>query len=335
MLPLIAACSKKSNDYDGTSGNFTPYQAGGETSAAATRPAATNSPTVAAAGNPVDKPREWPGIGNSLVGDGKYVAWTVDDGASPEAIRGYAEFSKRTNTRLTFFINASYTGFKEHVSLLRPLVQSGQIQVANHTYSHADLTTLDAEGVKEELQRNEDEIMSMFGVSSKPYFRPPYGRYNDAVLKAAGEVGFTRPVMWNGTTGDEAKTSSRVIYMRCIRYMLPQQIVLGHLNYETIIPILDKVKGLLDDRGLTAVTVRDYYGDASEEEIKAAAPSPTTEAPTQAPTTRYEDEAAASQQATTAPAATTTAPPARATAAPAATTAPAATATTAPAAARR
>lgn len=360
MLPLIAACSKNSNEYDGTSGNFTPYQAGGETSAAATRPAPTNSPTVAAAGNPIDKPREWPGIGNSLVGDGKYIAWTVDDGASPEAIRGYAEFSKRTNTRLTFFINASYTGFKEHVSLLRPLVQSGQIQVANHTYNHADLTTLDAEGVKEELQRNEDEIMSMFGVSSKPYFRPPYGRYNDAVLKAAGEIGFTRPVMWNGTTGDEAKTSSRVIYMRCIRYMLPQQIVLGHLNYETIIPILDKVKGLIDDRGLTAVTVRDYYGDASEEEIKAAAPSPTptpeentpspeatTEAPaptpeptTEAPTTRYEDEAAANQQATqqatTAPAAaTTTAPPARATAAPAATTAPAATATTAPAAARR
>ena len=359
MLPLIAACSKKSNDYDGTSGNFTPYQAGGETSAAATRPAPTNSPTVAAAGNPVDKPREWPGIGNSLIGDGKYVAWTVDDGASPEAIRGYAEFSKRTNTRLTFFINASYTGFKEHVSLLRPLVQSGQIQVANHTYSHADLTTLDAEGVKEELQRNEDEIMSMFGVSSKPYFRPPYGRYNDAVLKAAGEIGFTRPVMWNGTTGDEAKTSSRVIYMRCIRYMLPQQIVLGHLNYETIIPILDKVKGLLDDRGLTAVTVRDYYGDASEEEIKAAAPSPTptpeentpspeatTEAPaptpeptTEAPATRYEDEAAANQQATqqatTAPAAaTTTAPPARATAAPAATTAPAGT-TSASATARR
>ena len=32
--------------------------------------------------------------------------------------------------------------------------------------------------------------------------------------------------------------------------MLPQQIVLGHLNYETIIPILDKVKGLLMTAGL-------------------------------------------------------------------------------------
>ncbi|MEZ7677797.1 polysaccharide deacetylase family protein, partial [Rothia mucilaginosa] len=174
--------------------------------------------------------------------------------------------------------------------------------------------------------RNEDEIMSIFGVSSKPYFRPPYGRYNEAVLKAAGEIGFTRPVMWNGTTGDEAKTSARVIYMRSLRYMLPQQIVLGHLNYETIIPILDKLKGLLDERGLTPVTIRDYYGDAPEEEIKAAAPSPTatpepsetpsaeatteapsptpTPTPTPAPTPRYEDEVAATRTPSQ-PAATT------------------------------
>ena len=327
MLPLIAACSNKSNnDYDSTSGNFTPYQAGSDSPSVTPRPVATNSPTQSVTGNPIDKPREWPGVGNALVGEGKYIAWTVDDGASPEAIRGYAEFSKRTNTRLTFFINASYVGFKNNVDVLRPLVQSGQIQIANHTYNHTDLTTLDAEGVKEELQRNEDEIMSIFGVSSKPYFRPPYGRYNEAVLKAAGEIGFTRPVMWNGTTGDEAKTSARVIYMRSLRYMLPQQIVLGHLNYETIIPILDKLKGLLDERGLTPVTIHDYYGDASEEEIKAAAPSPTatpepsetpsaeatteapsptpTPTPTPAPTPRYEDEVAATRTPSQ-PAATT------------------------------
>ena len=130
--------------------------------------------------------------------------------------------------------------------------------------------------------------------------------------------------MWNGTTGDEAKTSARVIYMRSLRYMLPQQIVLGHLNYETIIPILDKLKGLLDERGLTPVTIRDYYGDASEEEIKAAAPSPTatpepsetpsaeatteapspTPTPTPDPTPRYEDEVAATRTPSQ-PAATT------------------------------
>ena len=346
MLPLIAACSKKSgNDYDSTSGNFTPYQAGSESPTATPRPAATNSPTQSVTGNPIDKPREWPGVGNALVGEGKYIAWTVDDGASPEAIRGYAEFSKRTNTRLTFFINASYVGFKDNVDALRPLVQSGQIQIANHTYNHADLTTLDADGVKAELQRNEDEIMSIFGVSSKPYFRPPYGRYNEAVLKAAGEIGFTRPVMWNGTTGDEAKTSARVIYMRSLRYMLPQQIILGHLNYETIVPILDKLKGLLDERGLTPVTIHDYYGDASAEEIKAAAPSPTatpepsetpsadatsaapTPTPTPTPTPRYEDEVAATK-ASSQPAATTRASqpaqPQPAATRPAATSAPAA-----------
>ena len=232
------------------------------------------------------------------MGEGKYIAWTVDDGASPEAIRGYAEFSKRTNTRLTFFINASYVGFKDNVDALRPLVQSGQIQIANHTYNHADLTTLDADGVKAELQRNEDEIMS-----------------------------------------------ARVIYMRSLRYMLPQQIILGHLNYETIVPILDKLKGLLDERGLTPVTIHDYYGDASEEEIKAAAPSPTattepsetpsadatsaapTPTPTPTPTPRYEDEVAATK-APSQPAATTRASqpaqPQPAATRPAATSAPAA-----------
>ena len=327
-----------------------PSAAGDADGAASATPLNTPSPTAAASktatsSNPVPEARAWTGPQTGLPGEGKYIAWTVDDGASPEAIRGYAEFSKRTNTRLTFFINASYVGFKDNVDALRPLVQSGQIQIANHTYNHADLTTLDADGVKAELQRNEDEIMSIFGVSSKPYFRPPYGRYNDAVLKAAGEIGFTRPVMWNGTTGDEAKTSARVIYMRSLRYMLPQQIILGHLNYETIVPILDKLKGLLDERGLTPVTIHDYYGDASEEEIKAAAPSPTatpepsetpsadatsaapTPTPTPTPTPRYEDEVAATK-APSQPAATTRASqpaqPQPAATRPAATSAPAA-----------
>ena len=44
-----------------------------------------------------------------------------------------------------------------------------------------------------------------------------------------------------------------MIYTRCIRYMLPQQIVLRYANYETIIPILDKVEGpysmMRSDRG--------------------------------------------------------------------------------------
>ncbi len=59
-----------------------------------------------------------------LPGEGKYIAWTVDDGADPEVVRAYAEFARRTGTRLTFFINYQYPAFKQHRDLLLPLVKS-------------------------------------------------------------------------------------------------------------------------------------------------------------------------------------------------------------------
>jgi polysaccharide deacetylase domain protein len=59
-----------------------------------------------------------------------------------------------------------------------------------------------------------------------------------------------------------------VVLKRTKKYMKPQRIMLGHLNYTTIISLLERIKELLDERGLVTVTLRDYYGEASEEELK-------------------------------------------------------------------
>lgn len=142
-------------------------------SASATPSAAPSSGSTQAPGNPVPTPRPWDGPQTGLVGEGKYVAWTVDDGANPDVVRAYAEFARRTGTRLTFFINGQYPSFEQHRELLLPLVKSGQLQIANHTYSHAALTKLSDEQIVRELTRNDEEIQRLFGVSSKPYFRPP------------------------------------------------------------------------------------------------------------------------------------------------------------------
>jgi probable deacetylase len=207
-----------------------------------------------------------------LPGEGRYIAWTVDDGVSPETIRAYAEFAARTGVRLTFFVNMTYVGFTQNVDVLKPLVQTGQLQIANHTFSHPDLKTLKDDQIKHELEKNEAEIQRVFGVSAKPYFRPPYGSYDARVLKVAASVGYTRPVLWEGTLGDEAKTSARVIYMRSLKYVLPQRILLGHLNFTTIIPLLDRLAGLVAERKLITVTLNDYFEGLTEEERKASEP---------------------------------------------------------------
>lgn len=229
----------------------------------------TPSPTAAASktasatatsSNPVPEARAWTGPQTGLPGEGKYIAWTVDDGADPEVVRAYAEFSRRTGTRLTFFINGQYPAFRQHRDLLLPLVKSGQLQIANHTYSHAALTSLTDEQIVQELTRNDEEIRRLFGVSSKPYFRPPYGYYDARVLAAAASCGFTRPVLWFGSLADSSNISSAEVYAYAEKYALAQHILIGHLNYRGVVSELDRIRALLDRRGLKTVTIRDYYG---------------------------------------------------------------------------
>lgn len=232
-----------------TSGTASPTAAASKTASAS----ATSS-------NPVPAARAWTGPQTGLPGEGKYIAWTVDDGADPEVVRAYAEFSRRTGTRLTFFINGQYPAFKQHRDLLLPLVKSGQLQIANHTYSHAALTSLTDEQIVQELTRNDEEIRRLFGVSSKPYFRPPYGYYDARVLAAAASCGFTRPVLWYGSLADSSNISSAEVYAYAEKYALAQHIVIGHLNYRGVVSELDRIRALLDRRGLKTVTIRDYYG---------------------------------------------------------------------------
>ena len=239
----------------------TPSASGSATGTPSPTAAASKSASATAtSSNPVPAARAWDGPQTGLPGEGKYIAWTVDDGADPEVVRAYAEFARRTGTRLTFFINGQYPAFKQHRDLLLPLVKSGQLQIANHTYSHAALTSLTDEQIVQELTRNDEEIMRLFGVSSKPYFRPPYGYYDARVLAAAASCGFTRPVLWYGSLADSSNISSAEVYAYAEKYALAQHIVIGHLNYRGVVSELDRIRALLDRRGLKTVTIRDYYG---------------------------------------------------------------------------
>lgn len=228
--------------------------------ASPTAAASKTASATATSSNPVPAARAWTGPQTGLPGEGKYIAWTVDDGADQEVVRAYAEFSRRTGTRLTFFINGQYPAFRQHRDLLLPLVKSGQLQIANHTYSHAALTSLTDEQIVQELTRNDEEIRRLFGVSSKPYFRPPYGYYDARVLAVAASCGFTRPVLWYGSLADSSNISSAEVYAYAEKYALAQHIVIGHLNYRGVVSELDRIRALLDRRGLTTVTIRDYYG---------------------------------------------------------------------------
>ncbi len=265
----LTGCTPSSSPFGSASGSASATPSATPSASTSGSASGTPSPTAAASktasatatsSNPVPAARAWTGPQTGLPGEGKYIAWTVDDGADPEVVRAYAEFAHRTGTRLTFFINCQYPAFQQHRDLLLPLVKSGQLQIANHTYSHAALTSLTDEQIVQELTRNDEEIRRLFGVSSKPYFRPPYGYYDARVLAAAASCGFTRPVLWFGSLADSSNISSAEVYAYAEKYALAQHIVIGHLNYRGVVSELDRIRALLDRRGLKTVTIRDYYG---------------------------------------------------------------------------
>ena len=73
------------------------------------------------------------GVLTRLPGDGNQLALTVDDGVSVPVVGAFAQFAHDTGTRLTFFINGANSSWSVNAPALRPMVDSGQVQMANHT----------------------------------------------------------------------------------------------------------------------------------------------------------------------------------------------------------
>jgi peptidoglycan-N-acetylglucosamine deacetylase len=91
---------------------------------------------------------------SSIPGDGNLLALTLDDGVNSDVVRLYTQFAKDTGLRLTHFVNGTYGSWTENRDLLRPLVENGQIQLGNHTWSHPDLVTVPKDQVVDQLRRN-------------------------------------------------------------------------------------------------------------------------------------------------------------------------------------
>jgi peptidoglycan/xylan/chitin deacetylase (PgdA/CDA1 family) len=199
------------------------------------------------------------GVLSSLPGDGELLALTVDDGVSSDVVRLYTEFARDTGVRLTYFVNGAYRSWTENQALLRPLVDSGQIQLGNHTWSHPDLTKLPLTAVAEELRHTHDFLWKVYGTDARPYFRPPYGAHDANVDKISGELGYTADTLWSGSLEDHVVIPADEIVKMADKYFTPGAIVIGHLNHEPVTHVYGRLVDLIRERRLRTVTLRDVY----------------------------------------------------------------------------
>jgi peptidoglycan/xylan/chitin deacetylase (PgdA/CDA1 family) len=125
---------------------------------------------------------------------------------------------------------------EQNPDLVRRIAEEGHSFI-NHSYDHPSFTgrstnlpPLTQAQRWEQLDRTESIIEQLAGVSTKPYFRPPYGDYDDSVNADVYARGYLYNVMWtvdslgwNGLSADE-------IVERCLSLAEPGAIYVFHVG---------------------------------------------------------------------------------------------------------
>jgi peptidoglycan/xylan/chitin deacetylase (PgdA/CDA1 family) len=170
------------------------------------------------------------------------VLLTFDDWAYGDPFRAtrIGEYLESRGIRAGFFLINQYA--KSYPEIIATLRQQGH-WVANHSYSHPDLTKLAAPQISWEIRR---------GVFSNR-LRPPYGAYNSTVANVATNLGY-RICTWTIDTRDWEKpdgtnyrssSSIRSIVRNSPASAKSNGVVLGHLY--TNFPTSTTIGGIISD----------------------------------------------------------------------------------------
>jgi peptidoglycan-N-acetylglucosamine deacetylase len=118
----------------------------------------------------------------------------------------------------------------ENPRLVKRMAAEGH-EIANHTYTHPDLTQLDEDGIRDELQRTEALIERLTGQSAGCWLRPPYGAVNECVRRVVVEHGY-QIVQRNAVDGGHwpGETTPERIIKRSLEYAADGAVLAYHLG---------------------------------------------------------------------------------------------------------
>ena len=192
---------------------------------------------------------------------GRTVALTFDDGLCARCVARIVDVLLRTGAHATFFPNGRYAAsWDPQAAKIRTLVERGQLIVGNHTFHHVDSPVVGSAAFSADLQLNERWIERTFGLTARPFFRPPYGAYDSGTVAAAGAAGYTHVIMWSGTVADSSLRTIPYL-LHAIRYWArPGAIILMHGNYPPTSIALPRILALLRRMRLRPVTISELLG---------------------------------------------------------------------------
>ena len=184
----------------------------------------------------------------------KVIALTFDDGPSSYTQR-YLDILSKYGAKATFFCLGSAAA--ANPGLVKAIEDQGS-QVASHTQNHKQLTTLDADALRAEVQDAFSAIGSS-GAAATTVIRPPYGDFtNDTWLASGGTL--SASVIWNLDSSDWRLPGADAIVSNCTNGAYSGAIVLMHDgggNRDQDLEALPRIIEALQARGYKFVTINE------------------------------------------------------------------------------
>lgn len=185
-----------------------------------------------------------------LLSQGKPVAITFDDGPEPNVTPGILDTLDEYDVKATFFNLARNT--ESYPDLAHRIVDEGH-EIANHSFSHADLTTLSDEQLNIEVRQAKETIEEATGESPALY-RPPYGSVDDRV-KAVIQDSDQTLAMWTIDTLDWQSQNPDAILNAIKERIRPGSIILVHDIQPATATALPRILEFLEAEGYHQTTM--------------------------------------------------------------------------------
>ncbi|MCL5291716.1 MAG: polysaccharide deacetylase family protein [Actinobacteria bacterium] len=188
----------------------------------------------------------------------KVIAFTFDAGASAEAAPAILDALKKKGLRVTFFLTGKWV--EQNPALARRIASEGH-EIGNHTYTHPQLTPAGEDVILAELTKTEELIRKTTGVSSKPFFRAPFGARDQRVIDVAAKAGYFS-VFWTVDSLDwKEGISEGEVKERILSAVSPGAIILSHVGSPAEARVFPQMIDEITGRGYRIVRLSDVLND--------------------------------------------------------------------------
>jgi peptidoglycan/xylan/chitin deacetylase (PgdA/CDA1 family) len=180
------------------------------------------------------------------------IALTFDAGGPSTPTGRILDILAKHHVHSTFFITGDWANL--YPDLVSRIHNDGH-EIGNHTMHHIDLRTLPDVEVCNELNQANQVISGITGVTTRPYYRPPYGGRDSRVRTLAANLGY-RTVYWTIDTLDwQTTATSDSITKRVMDNLRNGVIVLMHAGSDIESKTLDGLMTQIEQKGYEMVTV--------------------------------------------------------------------------------